>query len=56
MVGGPALLREQGIEPPRELAERTASARKRGESVPRVVRAGEVRGALAELPTLLVNG
>jgi P-type Cu2+ transporter len=46
-VGGPALLRERGIETPPGLAECTAAFRDRGASVPHVVRAGEVLGALA---------
>jgi P-type Cu2+ transporter len=43
-VGGPAMLRERGLEP---LAERTAQFRDRGASVLHVVRDGEVLGALA---------
>jgi P-type Cu2+ transporter len=46
-VGGPALLRERGIEPPPELTRRTAEFRQRGASVLHVVRDGDVLGALA---------
>ncbi|MFL5863359.1 MAG: heavy metal translocating P-type ATPase [Solirubrobacteraceae bacterium] len=46
-VGGPALLRERGIEPPAELARLTAEFRDRGASVLHVVRGGEVLGAVA---------
>jgi Cu2+-exporting ATPase len=46
-VGGPALLREQGIEPPPGLIRQTARFRDRGASVLHVVRAGEILGALA---------
>jgi P-type Cu2+ transporter len=46
-VGGPALLRERGIEPPAELARVTAEFRERGASVLHVVRGGEVLGAVA---------
>jgi Cu2+-exporting ATPase len=46
-VGGPALLREQGIELPAGLIRQTARFRDRGASVLHVVRAGEILGALA---------
>jgi Cu2+-exporting ATPase len=46
-VGGPALLRERGIEPPAELVDQTGRFRDRGASVLHVVRAAEVLGALA---------
>jgi len=45
-VGGPALLRERGIEPPTELVERTAGFRDRGASVLYVVHGSQVLGAL----------
>jgi Cu2+-exporting ATPase len=46
-VGGPALLRERGIEPPAELARVEAQFRDRGASVLHVVRGREVLGAVA---------
>jgi Cu2+-exporting ATPase len=46
-VGGPALLRERGLEPSPELIRQTARFRDRGASVLHVVRAGEILGALA---------
>jgi Cu2+-exporting ATPase len=46
-VGGPALLREQGIQPSPELIRQTAPFRDRGASILHVVRTGEVLGALA---------
>jgi Cu2+-exporting ATPase len=46
-VGGPALLRERGIEPPAELARVEAQFRDRGASVLLVVRGREVLGAVA---------
>jgi Cu2+-exporting ATPase len=46
-VGGPALLRERGIEPPAELARVEAQLRDRGASVLHVVRGREVLGAVA---------
>jgi len=46
-VGGPALLRERGVEPPSGLAERTAAWEERGAAVLHVLRDGAVAGALA---------
>jgi Cu2+-exporting ATPase len=46
-VGGPAFLRERGIDTPPELAERTEGFRERGASILHVVRAGKVLGAVA---------
>lgn len=46
-VGGPALLRERGIEPPAELARVEAQFRNGGASVLLVVRGREVLGAVA---------
>ena len=46
-VGGPALLRERGLEPPPELAERIDAREARGAAVLHLVRDGEVIGSLA---------
>jgi P-type Cu2+ transporter len=46
-VGGPALLRERGLEEPGEIAEDVAKWRDRGATVLTVVRDGRVIGALA---------
>ena len=46
-VGGPALLRELGVEPPASLAESTASWRERGAAVLWVLRDDAVIGALS---------
>jgi Cu2+-exporting ATPase len=46
-VGGPALLRERGVESPASLRERTAAWEERGAAVLHVLRDGEVVGALA---------
>lgn len=46
-VGGPNMLRELGLEQPRELAARTAAWMERGAGVLHVVRAGHIIGALA---------
>jgi Cu2+-exporting ATPase len=46
-VGGPALLRERGLEEPREIAEEAAKWRARGATVLFVLRDGRVTGALA---------
>jgi P-type Cu2+ transporter len=46
-VGGPALLRERGLEEPGELAEEVAKWRARGASVLSVLRDGRVIGAVA---------
>jgi Cu2+-exporting ATPase len=46
-VGGPALLRERGLEEPREIAEDVAKWRARGATVLTVLRGGHVIGALA---------
>jgi len=46
-VGGPALLRERGLEEPPELADRAAPWRARGASVLWVIRDGRVIGAIA---------
>ena len=46
-VGGPALLRERGLEDPPELADRAAPWRARGASVLWVIRDGRVIGAIA---------
>jgi Cu2+-exporting ATPase len=46
-VGGPALLRERGLEEPAELAHRLATWRARGASVLSVIRDGRVIGAIA---------
>jgi Cu2+-exporting ATPase len=45
-VGGPALLRERGLEVPREIAEEVAKWRARGATVLSVVRDGGVVGVL----------
>ncbi len=46
-VGGPALLRERGLEVPEGLGERVASWRERGAAVLHLVRGSEVVGALS---------
>lgn len=46
-VGGPALLRETGVQVPAELAESTRAWIERGAAVLHVVRDGEVLGAIA---------
>jgi Cu2+-exporting ATPase len=46
-VGGPALLREEGLQEPPTLAARTAGWAERGATVLHVVRDGEVIGSLA---------
>jgi Cu2+-exporting ATPase len=46
-VGGPALLRERGLEEPAEIAEEVAKWRARGATVLTVLRDGRVIGALA---------
>jgi P-type Cu2+ transporter len=46
-VGGPALVRERGMEEPGEIAEEVAKWRGRGATVLTVVREGSVIGALA---------
>jgi Cu2+-exporting ATPase len=46
-VGGPALLRELGLDAPPVLVERTRAWSERGASVLHVIRAGKVAGALA---------
>jgi Cu2+-exporting ATPase len=46
-VGGPALLRERGLEEPSGLAEATNPWRQRGAAVLYVVRSGEIIGAVA---------
>jgi P-type Cu2+ transporter len=46
-VGGPALLRERGIEPPEALTTALDDARRRGAAVLHVLVGGEVVGALA---------
>jgi Cu2+-exporting ATPase len=46
-VGGPALLRERGLEEPSGLAEATNAWRQRGAAVLYVVRSGEIIGAVA---------
>ncbi|MDQ3569529.1 MAG: heavy metal translocating P-type ATPase [Actinomycetota bacterium] len=46
-VGGPALLRERGLEVPEGLEERVASWRRRGAAVLHLVRGDEVVGALS---------
>jgi P-type Cu2+ transporter len=46
-VGGPALLRERGLEPPRALAEATSGWEERGAGVLHVLRDDRVVGALA---------
>jgi P-type Cu2+ transporter len=46
-VGGPALLRERGLEEPAELRARTEAWQGRGASILHVVRDGSVVGALA---------
>jgi len=46
-VGGPALLRESGVEAPATIAGATASARERGAAVLYVLRDGQVIGAIA---------
>ncbi len=46
-VGGPALLRELGVQPPRQLDRPVAGWRARGAAVLHVVRDGQVAGALA---------
>jgi Cu2+-exporting ATPase len=47
VVGGPAMLRERGIELPPALVDATAPARERGAAVLTVIRDGDVVGALA---------
>jgi Cu2+-exporting ATPase len=46
-VGGPALLREQGLETPSAIADRVAAWSRRGAAVLHVVRGGAVVGAVA---------
>ncbi|HMC08337.1 MAG TPA: heavy metal translocating P-type ATPase, partial [Actinomycetota bacterium] len=46
-VGGPALLRERGLDEPSELAEATNAWKQRGAAVLYVVRSGEIIGAVA---------
>jgi P-type Cu2+ transporter len=46
-VGGPALVRERGLEEPDEIAEETAKWRARGATVLTVLREGRAIGALA---------
>ena len=46
-VGGPALLRQRGLETPAELADRLAEWSDRGAAVLHVVRDGRIAGALA---------
>jgi Cu2+-exporting ATPase len=46
-VGGPALLRERGLEEPAEIADEVAKWRARGATVLTVLRGGRVIGALA---------
>jgi P-type Cu2+ transporter len=46
-VGGPALLRERGLEVPADVADATTAWRERGAAVLHVVRGDEVLGALA---------
>jgi P-type Cu2+ transporter len=46
-VGGPALLRETGVEEPPSLSEATAAWKRRGATILYVVRGGEVLGAIA---------
>jgi Cu2+-exporting ATPase len=46
-VGGPALLRERGLDEPGEIAEEVSKWRARGATVLTVLRAGRVIGALA---------
>ncbi len=46
-VGGPALLRERGLEEPAELADQAAAWRARGASVLWVIRDGRVLGTVA---------
>jgi Cu2+-exporting ATPase len=46
-VGGPSLLRELGVQPPAELAEKTASWSERGAAVLHVMSDGRIVGALA---------
>ncbi|HET7718327.1 MAG TPA: heavy metal translocating P-type ATPase, partial [Acidimicrobiales bacterium] len=46
-VGGPALLRQRGLETPPELADRLAEWSGRGAAVLHVVREGRIAGALA---------
>nr|WP_196776967.1 heavy metal translocating P-type ATPase [Haloechinothrix halophila] len=46
-VGGPALLREQGIDIPDSVANDVAGWRERGAAVLHVIKAGEVIGAIA---------
>jgi Cu2+-exporting ATPase len=47
VVGGPALLRERGLQEPAELAAAISAWKQRGASVLYVIRPGEVVGALA---------
>ena len=46
-VGGPAMLRERGLEMPRAIAERSEAERSRGATVLAVIDEGRVVGALA---------
>ncbi len=46
-VGGPALLRQRGLEPPAEMAERLSEWSERGAAVLHVVRDDRIVGALA---------
>jgi Cu2+-exporting ATPase len=46
-VGGPALLRERGLDEPADIARHTDEWRSRGASVLHVVRSGEIIGAVA---------
>jgi len=46
-VGGPALLRERGLDEPSELVEATNAWKQRGAAVLYVVRSGEIIGAVA---------
>ena len=46
-VGGPALLRQRGLETPAELADRLAEWSSRGAAVLHVIRDGRIAGALA---------
>lgn len=46
-VGGPALLREQGLDVPDSVAEAVTGWRERGAAILHVVKAGEIVGAIA---------
>ncbi len=46
-IGGPALLRERGLDEPAELAERTSAWAERGAAVLHVIRDGHIVGAFS---------